>query len=400
MDYKKLLDLKQKRANLTTQIRGIIDAYEGKEMEQEKKDELRKLETDFDSLNEQIMTEERQLERERLNGQKQEEEKKEDRQTNKDEEIRSAFKNYLKTGSEDALNEYRALQQDNPTQAGYLVAPEKFVSELIGDLQNVLFMRQIANVLPSLQGAHSLGYPRRTNRINTAAWGTELSAPTADTTLAFGKREFKPNPAVGEILVSKTLMRNAPNVESIVRDEMTYNFGTLLETAYMTGNGVGKPLGIFTAHADGISTTRDVSTGNTTTAITFDGLIESKYAIKQQYQKNLQWVFHRDAVKNIAKIKDGDGQYIWQQSVQQGQPDRLLSYPVNMSEYAPNTFTTGLYVGMLGDFKNYWIVDSLALEIQVLMELYARTNQVDVIARIETDGAPVVEEAFSRVKLA
>lgn len=166
----------------------------------------------------------------------------------------------------------------------------------------------------------------------------------------------------------------------------------------MTGNGFNQPLGIFTASNDGIPTSRDVSTGNTATAITFDGLKEVKYSLKPQYWPRAQWVFHRDAVKQIAKIKTDSG-YIWAESVRVGEPDRLLGFPVNMSEYAPNTFTASQYVGMLADFSNYWIVDALTLEFQMLNELYAETNQVGLIGRLESDGQPVLAEAFSRVKL-
>ena len=168
----------------------------------------------------------------------------------------------------------------------------------------------------------------------------------------------------------------------------------------MTGNGAGRPLGLFTASADGISTARDIATGNTATEIKFDGLYEAKYAVKSQYQAAAEWIFHRDAVKKIAKLKDSDGQYIWQPSVVMNVPDMLMGRPVNMSEFAPNTFTNGLYVGLYGDLKYYWICDSLNMEIQVLAELYARTNQIDYISRIETDGAPVLSEAFARVTLA
>jgi HK97 family phage major capsid protein len=70
------------------------------------------------------------------------------------------------------------------------------------------------------------------------------------------------------------------------------------------------------------------------------------------------------------------------------------------SEWAPNTFTTGQCVGLLGDFSHYWIADALSMQIQRLNELYAETNQVGFIGRLETDGAPVLEEAFVRVKLA
>jgi HK97 family phage major capsid protein len=82
-----------------------------------------------------------------------------------------------------------------------------------------------------------------------------------------------------------------------------------------------------------------------------------------------------------------------------GAPDMLLGKRVNSSEYAPNTFGAGLYVGLYGDLTNYWICDSMGMEIQVLAELYARTNQIDYLCRIETDGAPVMPAAFARVTL-
>ena len=149
-----------------------------------------------------------------------------------------------------------------------------------------------------------------------------------------------------------------------------------------------------------ITTGRDVSTGNTTTAFTFDGLKEAKYTLKSQYWARAQWIFHRDGVKLAAKIKDGEGRYYWQDSIVVGEPSRLMGFPVNVSEYAPNTFESGLYVGILGDFSNYWIADSLAVSIQRLNELYATTNQTGFIGRRESDGMPVLEEAFVRVTLA
>jgi HK97 family phage major capsid protein len=106
-------------------------------------------------------------------------------------------------------------------------------------------------------------------------------------------------------------------------------------------------------------------------------------------------------VQQLAKLKDGEGRYLWQESTAVGQPDRLQGFPVDISEYAPNTFTTGLYVGLLGDWKTgYMIVDALTLRFQRLVELYALTNQIGIIGRLESDGMPVLEEAFVRVKLA
>lgn len=393
---KKIYELQQERATITNRIRSIMDEFENKQMDGMKKEEMAKLEVEFDSLNNKITTEQKQIERERITGEKIAKMAENKKDVNS--EVMNAFKDYIITGSKHSFDAFNALQQSNPTQAGYLVAPEQFQAEIIKGVDNAFLMRKLGKVLPALKGAHSLGYPTRTARTVNFSWGTELSTPTTDTTLAFGKREFKPNPGTLEILVSKTLLRNAPNAEAFVMAELQYGVGESLENAYMTGNGVGQPLGIFTASADGISTARDISTGNTTTEIKFDGLMEAKYSLKAGY--NAQWLFHRDAIKQIAKLKDADGQYIWQPAVTMGASDMLLGRPVNSSEYAPNTFTTGQYVGMYGDFSYYWIVDALTMEMQVLNELYARTNQVDYMLRIETDACPVLAEAFARIKLA
>ena len=394
MDAKKIIEMKQERATLTASMRGLMNEFEGKEMDALKKEEYGKMEARFDTLNNGIVKEEKQLERERITGEGMESQGKKP-----ENDMMKAFKNVLTIGDATSMQIYNALQQDNPTQAGYLVAPELFVSELIKEMADISFMRQKARVLPPLKGAQSLGYPTRTAAMSSAVWGTEIQAPTADTTLAFGKREFKPNPATSEILISNTLIRNVANADALVRAEFAEQYDKLQEAAYMTGTGAGQPLGLFTASADGIPTTRDVSTGNTATEMKFDGLMEAKYSVKQQYRLAAEWIFNRVGIKQLAKLKDSAGQYIWQPSVVAGQPDRLLGDPVNESEYAPSTFTTGLYVGVYGNLKNYWIVDSLAMEIRVLMELAARTNQADYIARLETDGAPIMSAAFARVKL-
>ena len=156
---------------------------------------------------------------------------------------------------------------------------------------------------------------------------------------------------------------------------------------------------MFVASTQGISTGRDMATDNTSTAFTANGLYNTKYTLKAAYWPNAKWVFHRDAVKMLAKLVNGEGQYLWEPSLQAGQPDMLLGHPVNVSEYAPNTFTANLYVGILGDFRQYWIADSLSMEMQRLVELYAATNQEALIGRMESDGMPVLEEAFVRVKL-
>jgi len=322
--------------------------------------------------------------------------------------VMDAFRSYIMTGAiKPELRDLQVLSGETPADAtwgGYMVPPQQFIAELIKALDNAVFMRRIARVF-RVTTSDSLGAPVLDTDMSDAAWTTEVQDLTGtgllDTAMRFDKRELKPQQLAKSIKVSMKLLRvSAIPVEALVRDRLVYKFATAMENAFLNGSGTGEPLGVFTANANGISTARDFSTGNTTTAISADNLIEVKYALKAQYRNGAQWIFHRDAIKQIAKLKDGEEQYLWRQGLAAGAPDTILNLPVNESEYAPSTFTAGQYVGILGNFQFYWIAELFGMEIQRLSELFAATSQVGFIGRMWADGAPVLEEAFARVKLA
>ena len=313
------------------------------------------------------------------------------------EETRAAFDRFLRAGVQ-ALDsrEIRALQAGVGAAGGYLVPPQHFVSQLIKSIDDMVFIRPLATKF-TLDRAESLGVPTLESDLDDADWTSELATGT-EGTMTFGKRELTPYPLAKRIKVSnKLLHQSAIDVEALIRDRLAYKFAVAEEKAFLLGNGVGKPLGVFVASDQGISTARDVTVG--TGDITMDGLIAAKYALKQQYWRRATWLFHRSVVEKIAKMKDSTGQYVWRESTRVGEPDRLLGFPVLMSEFAP-TFEPGRYVGILGDFSAYWIVEALDMQIQRLTELYAEANQVGFIARRELDGMPILEEAFVRLKLA
>ena len=317
-------------------------------------------------------------------------------------EYRNAYASYLRDGLQACSPvEQRALSSSDDVQGGYLRAPQQLARDLIKALDDTLWIRALATKF-ELQGADSLGMPSLDADPADAAWTSELATGNEDSSMAFGKRELVPRPIAKRIKVSSKLLRTAPKAEAVVRERLTYKFSVTEEKAFLTGDGAGKPLGLFTASNDGIPTSRDVSVDNTTTALTGDGLINALYSLKSGYQSSpsLRWLFHRDAVKMIRKLKSNDNQYLWQPGAQLGQPDRLFNVPVVTSEFCPNTFTAGQYVGMVADFKYYAIADSLGISIQRLVELYAETNQVGFIGRLEVDGMPVLAEAFARVQLA
>lgn len=407
---KKLIELREDRNRIVTQMRGILDKSEAEKRnlttdEQAKYDELF---AEQDKRAKAIANEERQIELER--GQTERELRSKDSGQDKrgkaagpraSDEYRDAFARFLRDGKSGiSVDEYRALQADSPAAGGYLVAPVQLVNEIIMAMDNELFIRAKATKF-RVDSAAALGAPSLDADPDDANWTAEIQTGSEDSAMTFGARELQPHPLAKRIKISNKLLRaSTMNAEGLVMARLAYKFAVTQEKAFLTGNGAGQPLGLFTASAQGISTGRDVSTDNTSTAITMDGLLSAKYALKGQYQKTAEWLFHRDAVLRISKLKSAvDGQYYWQPSKQAGEPDLLLGRPVNMSEYVPNTFTAGLYVGLFGDFKHYWIADALDMQIQVLKELYAETNQTGYIGRLESDGMPVLEEAFARVKL-
>jgi len=332
-------------------------------------------------------------------------------------EYRKAFLRYLMTGQQDQRlhavqvehqhnswigdAEARDLVADVDVQGGYLATPMQMAGGILQRVDDAVFMRQLATVY-QIPTAQSLGEVSLDADPDEGDWTSELKTGTKDTGMAIGRRELNPAPLAKRILISNKLLRMVPGIESLVSERMAYRFGLAQERAFISGDGAKKPLGVFTANSAGISTARDVSSKNTAIAMTPDGLISAKMALKQQYRNapTTRWLMHRDSVLQAMLFKDGNGQYMWRQGITLGDPDMLLNIPVLESEYCPNTFSTGKYLAVLGDFRFYHIADSLGLTMQRLIELYAEQNQIGFIGRCETDGMPVLEEAFVRVKLA
>lgn len=294
----------------------------------------------------------------------------------------------------------RALSLNIDPAGGFVVAPEQFQNQIIAALDEAVVIRQLATIF-RLDYAHALTFPKLEHDPSDPLWTSEVATGgAADTTMDFGKRALFPHPLAKKIRISNTLLNRSPGILNFVRNRLTYKFAVALESAFMTGTGVNSALGLFTPSSDGISTARDVSTGNTNSLIKADNLIECAYTLKPQYHKNARWIFHRDAMKQIRKIKDGSGQFIFQAGLAGDRPATILDIPYLISEYCPATFTASQYVGILGDFSFYYICDALGMQVQVLNELYAETNQTGLIGRLECDGQVVVEDAFVRVQLA
>lgn len=397
------------------QARAILDEHDDKPMPQEKQNEVDRLFGEFD----QRIAEAKRLEAARdREAQVQDIEKPQNGlkapaqpggRALSDEETDLAMKAWSRSlrGGTRVLSgaELKALRADVDPSGGYLVAPQQVVNQLIKAVDDAVLIRALATVYP-LERSESLGVPVLDTDLSDPDWTSELQTGSEDSVDPFGKRELKPAPLAKRIKVSKKLLRQSTvNVDNLVRDRLAYKFGIAQEKAYMTGTGVNQPLGVFTASSLGISTARDNTAANAASVVG-DDFINTKFLLKGQYWNKAQWILNRSVLKAARKLKDSQNNYIWSPGLGPGGgltgnlPATLVDSPYLMSEYAPGTITTGLYTGIIGDFSFYWIAEALNLEIQVVMELYAETNQVGYIGRLEVDGMPVLEEAFARLKQA
>ena len=298
-----------------------------------------------------------------------------------------------------------ALMQVNQADKGGYLAPTTMVNELIQAVDDMVFMRQISRVIP-MAGYASLGVPTLDTKPSDAAWTEEVLTTdiTADTATAFGKRNFEPHLLTKVFDVSEKMLRTSViDVMSFLAERAAYTIAVPEENGFLSGTGAApQPLGIFTASAAGVPTSSDV-TASATTSFSADDLINMFYQLKGQYtgSPNCAWIMSRAAVKMARKLKDGNGQYLLSMpGLQTGPVPTILEKPVYQSEFAPSTFTTGLYVAVLGDFRFYWIADSLDIQIRMLDQTKALQNKVQVKVQKETDGMPVLGEAFARLKLA
>lgn len=290
-----------------------------------------------------------------------------------------------------------ALSQGTNASGGYLLLPTALADALvqvIDELSGVAAKFTKINV----GDAKSIGIPKVTARGDDADWTTEIASVNADTNLTTGRRDLMPTMLTKEVLASISFVQRSPQAQPFVMRQLARLFAVTKEKAALSGTGSSQPLGLFVPSANGISTGRD-KTASSTTTFTYNDLVGVKYNVRQNYMKAAEWLIHRDFMKIALQLQDGEGRPIFQPAWTVGGVDTLLGNPVNYSEFAPNTFTTAQYVAVFGDMSNFWWADAMTYAVQIADQIAARSNQISFIGRMEADGSPALEEAFSRLIL-
>ena len=278
-----------------------------------------------------------------------------------------------------------ALQIGTDSEGGYLV-PDEYERTLVEALEEENVFRQLAKVIRTSSGDRKIPVVATKG---TASWIDEEGA-YLESDDAFGQVSIGAYKVGTMIKVSEELLNDSVfDLEAYISREFARRIGAKEEESFFTGDGSGKPLGVLAA-------TGGAETGVTAasaTAITADELIDLFYSLKAPYRRNAVWVLNDSTIKAIRKLKDNQGQYLWQPSLTAGAPDLLLGKPVRTSAYMPAIAADAKTVAF-GDFSYYWIADRQGRSFKRLNELYAATGQVGFLASQRVDGKLILPEAI------
>lgn len=299
-----------------------------------------------------------------------------------------AFGTYLRLGNAAPAEELRTLQVGIDPQGGYL-APAEMSTEFIRDLTEFSPIRGLATVRQT--ASPSVIYPRRTSA-TSALWKGELQAAGASEP-AFGQVEIPTKELNTYVDVSNQLLADsAGQAEAEVRLALAEDFGKKEGTAFVSGNGALEPEGLLTNADVGYEASGNASSLGSAPA---DLLITTMYALPAAYRSRGTWLMNGATLASIRKLKDGQGNFLWQPSYVAGQPEMILGRPVVEAPDMPDIGTSKEPI-VFGDIASaYRIVDRLALSILVNPYLLA-TSGITRIHATRRVGAAVVKAAALR----
>ena len=297
-------------------------------------------------------------------------------------EYRQAFwDNIRKRNWYDVQN---VLEVGTDANGGYLV-PDEYEKQLIQALNDENFFRTLAHVIQTDSGTHTIPIVASHG---TASWVEENGLyPESDDT--FDQITLSAYKLGTAIKVSEELMNDSVfDLESYISTEFARRIGAAEEEAFLVGDGEKKPEGVFTK----VKETEGAAIEIANTTITFDTIMDVFHSLRSVYRNRAVWLLNDSTVKALRKIKDGNGNYIWQPSVVAGQPDTILNRPYRTSIYAPGLAAGNVPI-LFGDFSYYWIADRQGRSFKRLSELYAVNGQIGFLASERVDGKLILPEA-------
>lgn len=299
--------------------------------------------------------------------------------TTHDPEYDKAFWNAMKGNNASA-----ETLRSGKTSMGTIKLPSYTAGKFSESLAKESLFRKIGTVLYN-QGDHKF-WARDCD--DTASWVPEGAAiPIYDGMDDFTSYDIYSHKLAAVIRMDEDFVFTPGyNLEKHMTAHMTKAFSRAEEKAFITGNGITEPVGIL-ADKGG------AEVGATASALTYDDVVALYFSVKPEYRKNGKWLMNDETAFALRRVKDADGNYIWNHS-----NDTILGKEVLISECMPNADAGALPVAF-GDFSYYTIVDRDHTSIKALCEKFARNSQIGYLGIEFLDGKLVRPEAIKVLKI-
>ena len=379
---KKLKELKEKRAGLYTQIDSLRKETDGREMTAEEQQRWNSLISDFDKTDKEIATEERFLDiqkRQLEEASRRESEEGADARANA--EYRSAFADYLINGAQGVSPENRAIIEKR--------------AAITGLSAGVLVPTELSNAIEV--AIKSYGGMFEAGQIITTSRGSDLILPTVNDTdtkatiVAEYNQSTKKAPTFGSVTLKaytyrtpiipvslELLQDSAFDLDPLLSGLLADAFGRGINEHLTMGDGTGKPKGVVTSAVE-------CTNKAAATSINLDNIIDLIKSVDTAYARNGKFMFNKNTLWELAKIKDTTGQFIWQQNAREGLAPTLFGKGYIINDDVADIGKGNASV-LFGDFSKYKIRVVKGFKVIRLNELLAEYLSIGLFGFARADG--------------
>jgi len=267
------------------------------------------------------------------------------------------------------------------------LVPQGFYDQIIAKLDENAVVRQFATVV-STAGGEDIKFPQVTalSSASLVAEGGAIgeSDPTsASVTLGAFKYAYLTQ------VSSELLADEGVDIEGFLANDGGRALGNGAGTDFAVGNGSSKPNGLMNASGTGV-------TCASATVITPDEIIDLYHSVTSPYRINGAWIMNDATLKEVRQLKDSNNQYLWQPSLQQGNPDILLGSPVATD---PNieTIATAKKVIAFGDMSKYFIREVQGIQVDRSVDFAFANDLVTFRFIYRADGDLMDTNAVKRM---
>ena len=276
-------------------------------------------------------------------------------------EALAAFKAHMRKGEVSA-----ALTKSTDSEGGYL-APVEWDRTITNKLKRISKIRENARVI-SITVA---GFKKLFNdRAVGSGWVGETASRPATTTPSIGVLDFTPGEIYANPAISMQLLQDAAiDLEQWLAEEVDVEFARQEGIAFLSGDGANKPFGILTYVTGAANAAKHpwgaIETVNSgaAAALTADGIIDLMYSLPSEFAADAKLYINRLSIRDVRKLKDNNGQYLWQPGLVLGQPATINQAPVAEIPGMP-TVAAGNIVALYGDMpQTYLVVDRIGVNV-------------------------------------